>query len=80
MSREVRDWLAAVLAEDHQVGRVVGEAVTVLFQGGRVAPLTISVESLLRAEHPGIALDRRRSRLHRGAGQAGDPRSVRGSR
>jgi hypothetical protein len=34
MSSEVRDWLATLLAEDHQVGRVVGEAVTVLFEGG----------------------------------------------
>ncbi|MFB9835321.1 PspA/IM30 family protein, partial [Actinoallomurus acaciae] len=59
MSSEVRDWLATVLAEDHQVGRVVGEAVTVLFQegSGQGAPLVTPVESLLRARHPLIALD-----------------------
>lgn len=59
MSREVRDWLAALLAEDHEVGRVVGEAVTVLFQGGfgPGAPFVMPLESALRAQHPGIALD-----------------------
>lgn len=57
MSREVRDWLAALLAEDHEVGRVVGEAVTVLFQVGPGAPLVMPLESALRAQHPGIALD-----------------------
>jgi hypothetical protein len=56
MSREVRAWPAALLAEDH---RVVGEAVTVLFQGGFEpgAPFVIPLESALRAQHPGIALD-----------------------
>ncbi|WP_329252060.1 hypothetical protein OG417_08240 [Actinoallomurus sp. NBC_01490] len=68
MSREVRAWLAALLAEDHQMGRVVGEAVTVLFQGGFEpgAPFVIPLESALRDQHPGIALDhsyQRRLRL-----------------
>jgi phage shock protein A len=59
MSSEVRDWLATLLAEDHQVGRVVGEAVAVLFEGGSGLGehLVIPMESLLRAEHPRIALD-----------------------
>jgi hypothetical protein len=59
MSSEVRDWLAALLAEDHQVGRLVGEAVAVLFErgSGLVEHLVIPMESVLRAERPTIALD-----------------------
>ncbi|GAA4627999.1 hypothetical protein GCM10023196_042540 [Actinoallomurus vinaceus] len=59
MSCEVRDWLATLLAEDHQVGRLVGEAVTVLFTGGTElkAPLVAPMESLLRARYPRVALD-----------------------
>ncbi|WP_433178288.1 PspA/IM30 family protein [Actinoallomurus sp. CA-150999] len=71
MSREVRDWLATLLAEDQQAGRVVGEAVTVLFEGGSGLgePLVVPLQPLLRAEHPRIALDhayqRQRELLHR---------------
>jgi phage shock protein A len=57
MSSEVREWLATLLAEDHQVGRVVGEAVTVLFEGGSGLGEPLVRKSLLRAQHPGIALD-----------------------
>ncbi|GLY91512.1 hypothetical protein [Actinoallomurus iriomotensis] len=59
MSSEVRNWLATLLAEDHRLGRTVGAAVTVLFQGGfgPGAPYVIPLESALRDQHPGIALD-----------------------
>ncbi|MGI5232777.1 hypothetical protein [Actinoallomurus sp. CA-142502] len=69
MSSEVRDWLATLLAEDRQVGRTVGEAVTVLLESGFGAPFVLPLESALRGQHPGIALDhcyQRQLRLLRG--------------
>jgi hypothetical protein len=58
MSAEVREWLAALPGEDEQTARLVGSAVTVLFAGGMLGPpLVTPLESLLRTEHPGSALD-----------------------
>jgi phage shock protein A len=54
MSSEVRDWLTALLAADRQMGRLVGEAVTVLFSD----PPVTALADVLRAEEPAIALDR----------------------
>jgi hypothetical protein len=59
MSAEVRGWLAALRTEDPEVARLVGEAVTVLFEGGAALgpPLVMPLESVLRVENPGCALD-----------------------
>lgn len=64
MSEEVREWLAAVLAEDPAVGRVVGEAVTVLFAGG--AELVTPVQEVLRTRDPVTALGHAYQRLLEG--------------
>ncbi|MGI8332845.1 hypothetical protein ACRYCC_23085 [Actinomadura scrupuli] len=65
MSAEVRAWLAALRAEDPEVARLVGEAVTVLFEGGAALgpPLVMPLESVLRVENPGCALDHAYQRL-----------------
>jgi hypothetical protein len=64
MSAEVRTWLAALRTEDPEVARLVGEAVTVLFEGGAALgpPLVMPLESVLRVENPGCALDHRYQR------------------
>jgi hypothetical protein len=53
MPAEVGEWLTAVLAEDPEVGRLIGEAVTVLFTEGVGTPLT----DVLAVENPHVALD-----------------------
>lgn len=57
MSSEVRAWLTALLATDDRMGRLVGAAVTVLFDAGAHSSLIAEVESSLREEHPAVALD-----------------------
>jgi phage shock protein A len=59
MSSEVHDWLTALLAEDPQVGRLVGEAMTILFTDGVGTPL----DRVLSAECPLNELDLRYQRM-----------------
>ncbi|GII55519.1 hypothetical protein Pth03_39080 [Planotetraspora thailandica] len=59
MSAEVRDWLSTLVAQDHEKGRAIGEAVAVLFEcdAETGAPLVVPLQSALRTQSPGSALD-----------------------
>ncbi|GAA1301440.1 hypothetical protein Psi02_28710 [Planotetraspora silvatica] len=59
MSAEVREWLSTLLTQDPEKGRVIGEAVAVLFECGAETgpPLVIPLQSALRTQNPGSALD-----------------------
>jgi Helix-turn-helix domain len=57
MSVEVRDWLVMVLAEEPAVGRVIGEAIAVLFDTEPAEALIRPLEAVLSSREPLVALD-----------------------
>ncbi|MBC3840812.1 helix-turn-helix domain-containing protein [Streptacidiphilus sp. 4-A2] len=59
MADEVRAWLNGLVADGLPAARLVGEAVTALFDegGGLEPPLVVAVEPMLRAQDPRRALD-----------------------
>jgi hypothetical protein len=57
MSAEVRDWLAAVLAEEPAIGRVIGEAIAVLFDTQLAEALIKPLEAVLSSREPLVALE-----------------------